>query len=285
MQPARRPGAVRVAVHAGHDPRRRTARRCPNRSGNVISPQPISSTGSEIDAARVLRAVRSGPLPTRTPPWSDTSRLAAFTHRFLSRLWQPGGRAQRRRRQRESPDAADRNRPNPQGDALDAGAQGQLGDRQSHDVTSATAGRLSFNTAIAAVIELVNDLYLLQLNARPRPRAGSRPRRRLRCCSLFAPHLGAEVYERLTGERVWEQPWPDRRSRRCCVADTFELVCQVNGKVRDRVTAPYRRHRARSSSGLCARLRWRQGSTRERSSDRQEGDRRARTSWSTSSLA
>ena len=25
----------------------------------------------------------------------------------------------------------------------------------------------------------------------------------------FAPHLGAEVYERLAGERVWEQPWPE----------------------------------------------------------------------------
>ena len=24
----------------------------------------------------------------------------------------------------------------------------------------------------------------------------------------FAPHAGAEVYELLTGDRVWEQPWP-----------------------------------------------------------------------------
>ena len=53
----------------------------------------------------------------------------------------------------------------------------------------------------------------------------------------FAPHLGAEVYERLTGERVWEQPWPDADPE-MLTAETFELVCQVNGKVRDRVTAP-----------------------------------------------
>ena len=54
---------------------------------------------------------------------------------------------------------------------------------------------------------------------------------------LFAPHLGAEIYERLTGERVWEQPWPSVDPS-MLVADTFELVCQVNGKVRDRVIAP-----------------------------------------------
>jgi leucyl-tRNA synthetase len=53
----------------------------------------------------------------------------------------------------------------------------------------------------------------------------------------FAPHCGAEVYEHLTGDRVWEQPWP--------VADDFflaretiEVVVQVNGKVRDRLRAP-----------------------------------------------
>ena len=53
----------------------------------------------------------------------------------------------------------------------------------------------------------------------------------------FAPHLGAEVFELLTGRRVWEEPWP-AADPAMLVADTFELVCQVNGKVRDRVAAP-----------------------------------------------
>ncbi len=35
---------------------------------------------------------------------------------------------------------------------------------------------------------------------------------------------------------MWEQPWPDADPD-MLVADTFELVCMVNGKVRDRVTA------------------------------------------------
>ncbi|HEV3128839.1 MAG TPA: leucine--tRNA ligase, partial [Solirubrobacteraceae bacterium] len=51
------------------------------------------------------------------------------------------------------------------------------------------------------------------------------------------PHLGAEVYEQLTGRRVWEDSWPGADSEMLQV-DTFELVCQVNGKVRDRVSAP-----------------------------------------------
>jgi leucyl-tRNA synthetase len=45
------------------------------------------------------------------------------------------------------------------------------------------------------------------------------------------------VYELLTGARVWEEPWPAADSS-MLIAETFELVCQVNGKVRDRVTAP-----------------------------------------------
>jgi leucyl-tRNA synthetase len=41
----------------------------------------------------------------------------------------------------------------------------------------------------------------------------------------------------LTGRRVWEEPWPDADPD-YLTAETFELVCQVNGKVRDRVSAP-----------------------------------------------
>ncbi len=53
----------------------------------------------------------------------------------------------------------------------------------------------------------------------------------------FAPHLGTELYERLTGDRVWEQPWP-AADESLLVADTFELIVQLNGKLVDRVQAP-----------------------------------------------
>ena len=95
--------------------------------------------------------------------------------------------------------------------------------------------RWAFHTAIAAVIELVNDLYRYGEADDAARRFATATAASL--MFLFAPHLGAETYERLTGERVWEQPWPTADPA-MLVADTFELVCQVNGKVRDRVIAP-----------------------------------------------
>jgi leucyl-tRNA synthetase len=53
----------------------------------------------------------------------------------------------------------------------------------------------------------------------------------------FAPHAGSEVYEMLTGDRVWEQPWP-AADLSVLETDTVEVVVQVNGKLRDRVQAP-----------------------------------------------
>ena len=53
----------------------------------------------------------------------------------------------------------------------------------------------------------------------------------------FAPHAAADAYDRLTGRRVWDEPWP-AADQRFIERDTYELVCQVNGKVRDRVEAP-----------------------------------------------
>jgi leucyl-tRNA synthetase len=106
--------------------------------------------------------------------------------------------------------------------------------RKAHEtiarVTDDLGRRLSFNTAIAALMELLNDLS----------RAGAAdPAARLAAetaVSLiqpYAPHLAEELWERLGHSRLWEEPWPvadeSQLQRR-----TFELVVQVNGKVRDR---------------------------------------------------
>jgi leucyl-tRNA synthetase len=53
----------------------------------------------------------------------------------------------------------------------------------------------------------------------------------------FAPHLGSDVFERLTGARVWERPWP-QADPTLLASDTVTLVVQVNGKLRDRIEAP-----------------------------------------------
>jgi leucyl-tRNA synthetase len=97
--------------------------------------------------------------------------------------------------------------------------------------------RFNFNTAIAAVMELVNEVT-------PAKRGSAAPgsvrfalATAASLLSPFAPHVSADAYELLTGERVWEQPWPVADPA-WLEADSFELVCQVNGKIRDRVPAP-----------------------------------------------
>jgi leucyl-tRNA synthetase len=53
----------------------------------------------------------------------------------------------------------------------------------------------------------------------------------------YAPHLAEELWATLGHERLWEQPWPVHDPA-LLVHDTFELVVQVNGKVRDRFDVP-----------------------------------------------
>jgi len=49
----------------------------------------------------------------------------------------------------------------------------------------------------------------------------------------YAPHIAEELWGVLGHERLWEAPWPEADEAQL-VRDTFELVVQVNGKVRDR---------------------------------------------------
>ncbi len=50
----------------------------------------------------------------------------------------------------------------------------------------------------------------------------------------YAPHISEELWSRLGHERLWEQPWP-QADPALLERETFELVIQVNGRVRDRV--------------------------------------------------
>ena len=93
--------------------------------------------------------------------------------------------------------------------------------------------RFVFNTPISAVMELVNELS----------RNTSDPAARVTAEAVvsliqpYAPHIAEELWERLGHERLWEQPWPVADPA-LLEAATFELVVQVNGRVRDRVQMP-----------------------------------------------
>ena len=53
----------------------------------------------------------------------------------------------------------------------------------------------------------------------------------------YAPHVAEELWSRLGHSRLWAEPWPVA-DESLLVRDTIELVCQVNGKVRDRIEVP-----------------------------------------------
>ena len=98
-------------------------------------------------------------------------------------------------------------------------------------VTDDIDRRFQFNTPIAAVMELVNEVSRL-------PNDGSA---RFACETAvnliqpYAPHIAEELWSVLGHKRLWEHPWPVADGE-LLVRETFELVVQVNGKLRDRVS-------------------------------------------------
>jgi leucyl-tRNA synthetase len=90
--------------------------------------------------------------------------------------------------------------------------------------------RFQFNTPIAAVMELVNDLG----RSPDDPGARFAAETAVSLLQPYAPHITEELWSRLGRERLWEQPWPEADPA-LLERETFELVIQVNGRVRDRV--------------------------------------------------
>jgi leucyl-tRNA synthetase len=178
--------------------------------GNTISPDDfVRDYGA--DALR-LYILFIGPADARVE-WQPTG-LEGMS-RFLRRLW------------RVALEVASQ----PQGHA-----EGPLAEKANETIVKVTddiGRRYAYNTAIAAVMELVNEI------ARDPGASGARfaAETAVSLIQPAAPHVAEELWERLGHARLWEEPWP--------VADpallereTFELVIQVNGKVRDRLQVP-----------------------------------------------
>jgi leucyl-tRNA synthetase len=218
--------------------------------GNVVSPASIVERyGADTARCYILFI---GP-PDQDADWSDEGMEGV--HRFLSRLWRLASEVGRpgaaplgaARVPPQDPAHVQGRHPAhaPGGTAQTTPADGALpedGDlallRKTHWAIDKVGGdlrRFAFNTAIAAVMELLNDCSRLRESVAPETLRFALAS----AASLlfpFAPHVCAEVYERLTGERVWEQPWP-QADQALLERDVYELVCQVNGKLRDRVQA------------------------------------------------
>ncbi|MBA2638026.1 MAG: leucine--tRNA ligase, partial [Solirubrobacterales bacterium] len=190
--------------------------------GNVVSPASIVERFGADTARCYINFL--GP-PDQDADWSDDG--AEGMYRFLGRLW------------RTCAEAAEGLPDHPVPDEVSGDGLRLL--RKAHwaieKVTADMAGRFAFNTAIAAVMELLNECT-------PVKRGDAEPGAVRFALSTavsllfpFAPHMTSDAFERLTGRRVWEEPWP-AADPEYLERETFQLVVQVNGRVRDRVEAP-----------------------------------------------
>jgi leucyl-tRNA synthetase len=179
------------------------------RAGNVVGPDDfVERYGA--DACR-LNILFLGPA-NEDMEWTETS--VEGMARFVRRLWSIVNEV-----------------------AESAPAGGSTGGplaRKAHatiaKVTDDIGRRYAFNTAIAAVMELVNELS--------RDRAGAESRfaaeTAVSLIQPYAPHVAEELWELLGHERLWEQPWPVADAA-LLEQETVEVVVQVNGRVRDRL--------------------------------------------------
>ena len=92
--------------------------------------------------------------------------------------------------------------------------------------------KMKFNTGIAALMALINDIY----------KKGSITRGELKTFITLlnpaAPHLTEEIWERANfGGCLNETTWPQYDEAKC-VDDTVEIVAQINGKVKDKIMIP-----------------------------------------------
>jgi leucyl-tRNA synthetase len=182
--------------------------------GNVIVPDDyVERHGA--DAVR-LYLLFIGPVD-QDAEWQDSGFEGIV--RFLHRLW---------RVVLEVAEAT-----GPAGEETGAG-DGALA-RKAHEtiarVTDDIGRRFALNTPIAAVMELVNELGRAGPSA---PGARFAAETAVSLVQPYAAHIAEELWERLGHSRLWETPWPEADPA-LLVRKTFELVVQVNGRVRGRV--------------------------------------------------
>lgn len=94
---------------------------------------------------------------------------------------------------------------------------------------------LRFNTAIAALMELLNVMSDYHKEQGINPVYRHAVLCYLQMLAPFAPHLAEELWHQFHHSSVFSAPWPSL-DEAALVADSFELVVQVSGKVRGKTT-------------------------------------------------
>jgi len=194
--------------------------------GNVVSPdEMVARYGA--DAAR-LYSLFAAP-PDRDLDWQDTGiegiqRFLGRVYRFVVRHAKPQGRA-------TAPDG-------------NLSPEARRIRRKLHQtikrVSDDFQGRWHFNTCIAAIMELVNELYGVEENIARIPASllSDVQRNLVLLLHPFAPYVTSELWEML-GERkdLLRAPWP-KYDPALAKEEEIEIPIQVNGKLRSKIVVP-----------------------------------------------
>lgn len=197
--------------------------------GNVVSPEEIlSKYGADTARLFILFAAP----PERELEWSDQGVEGSF--RFLNRIWRIVQAFEAVLAQKVT-----------EYDHSNLSEADKDLRRVLHSsikkVTNDIETRFNFNTAISTMMELVNALYAYK-EAAKEPNAGliyEAISDLIKMMSPFVPHITEELWRGAidANSSVHEQNWPECDEEALKV-DNVEIVLQVNGKVRGRLTVP-----------------------------------------------
>lgn len=197
--------------------------------GNVVSPEEIlSKYGADTARLFILFAAP----PERELEWSDQGVEGSF--RFLNRIWRIVQAFEAVLEQKVT--EYDHSNLSEADKDLRRVLHGSI-----KKVTNDIENRFNFNTAISTMMELVNALYAYK-EAVKEPNAGlvyEAISDLIKMMSPFVPHITEELWRGAidANSSVHEQSWPECDEEALKV-DNVEIVLQVNGKVRGRLTVP-----------------------------------------------
>ncbi len=190
--------------------------------GNTVDPDTVFNEFG-ADTARFF--ILSDSPPQNDFDWKDAGVEGCF--KFLRRLWRlvVDNRAAIQLNE-ESPDY--NGLTGPQRELY------QLTHQTIAGVTQDITQEFQFNTVISKIREMTNGLSRYPIAAGVDPVFSHSVEVLLKLLAPITPHVTEELWEKLGGSgSIHQQPWPVANSK-ALVADTVEVVFQVNGKVRDK---------------------------------------------------
>lgn len=179
--------------------------------GNTVDPLEIIDQGYGADSLRTYELFL-GPIDENSN-WSSTG--IAGVYRFINRVWTLVQEFDESDKSFTGNDTA----------------VTRLQHKSTRKVTN-DIRRLSFNTAIAGLMEYVNDLYKLKVDGFSDEPWRSALSTLVQLVAPFAPHMAEELWQQLGHEGlVHETQWPAWDDA-LIVEDTMTIIVQVNGKLR-----------------------------------------------------